>query len=113
MRCPRCCCVCRRLQPQQSIPSIHIPLHTVIELTPLPDGTMGVEYIPVPIQLGDNYSNSTAASPAAATEAQQPSAQLQQQCQQQADLAAAAAAGAGAVPAAVAARPVPRRMLLS
>eukprot|EP00882_Tetradesmus_deserticola_P002329 GHRQ01002486.1.p1 GENE.GHRQ01002486.1~~GHRQ01002486.1.p1 ORF type:complete len:344 (+),score=169.70 GHRQ01002486.1:216-1247(+) len=90
-------------QPQQSIPSIHIPLHTVIELTPLPDGTMGVEYIPVPIQLGDNYSNSTAASPAAATEAQQPSAQLQQQCQQQADLAAAAAAGAGAVPAAVAA----------
>eukprot|EP00775_Hariotina_reticulata_P010180 gene10180-10340_t len=28
-------------QPQADIPSISIPLHTVIELTPLPDGTMG------------------------------------------------------------------------
>lgn len=38
---------------QQSIPSISIPLHTVIELTPRPDGTMGVEYIPVPVHLAD------------------------------------------------------------
>jgi 6-phosphofructo-2-kinase/fructose-2,6-biphosphatase len=33
-------------QNQAHIPSISIPLHTVIELTPRPDGTMGVEYIP-------------------------------------------------------------------
>ncbi|GBF90835.1 6-phosphofructo-2-kinase fructose-2,6-bisphosphatase [Raphidocelis subcapitata] len=36
-------------RPQQEIPSISIPLHTVIELTPLPDGTVAVEYIPVPV----------------------------------------------------------------
>jgi len=40
-------------QDQQAIPSISIPLHTVIELTPRPDGTMGVEYIPVPVHLSD------------------------------------------------------------
>lgn len=40
-------------QQQQAIPSISIPLHTVIELTPRPDGTMGVEYIPVPVHLSD------------------------------------------------------------
>jgi hypothetical protein len=40
-------------QNQQAIPSISIPLHTVIELTPRPDGTMGVEYIPVPVHLSD------------------------------------------------------------
>ncbi|KAF6255112.1 6-phosphofructo-2-kinase-domain-containing protein [Scenedesmus sp. NREL 46B-D3] len=89
-------------EPQQAIPSIHIPLHTVIELTPRADGTMGVEYIPVPIQLGDG--GHSAAASAGREAQQQPSALLQQQCQQQADLAAAAgaAAGGGAVPAAVA-----------
>ncbi len=30
-------------KPQEEIPRITIPLHTVIELTPMPDGTMGVE----------------------------------------------------------------------
>ena len=34
---------------QAEIPSISIPLHTLIELTPMPDGTMSVEYIPVPV----------------------------------------------------------------
>lgn len=40
-------------QNQQAIPSISIPLHTVIELTPRPDGTMGIDYIPVPVHLSD------------------------------------------------------------
>lgn len=46
------------LQPQSDIPSISIPLHTVIELTPRPDGTMGIEYIPVPIHLSDAANHS-------------------------------------------------------
>jgi hypothetical protein len=96
------------LQPQQSIPSIHIPLHTVIELTPRPDGTMGVEYIPVPIQLSDGgaLGHSLDTSMGHEVCGQIPSALLQQQCQLQAQLAAAAAAGqqcGGAVPAAAAA----------
>ncbi|KAI8473607.1 MAG: 6-phosphofructo-2-kinase-domain-containing protein [Monoraphidium minutum] len=33
---------------QEEIPGISIPLHTVIELTPMPDGTVGVEYVPLP-----------------------------------------------------------------
>jgi 6-phosphofructo-2-kinase/fructose-2,6-biphosphatase len=33
--------------PQDSVPGISIPLHTLIELTPRPDGTMSVAYIPV------------------------------------------------------------------
>eukprot|EP00878_Enallax_costatus_P001097 GHUV01001234.1.p1 GENE.GHUV01001234.1~~GHUV01001234.1.p1 ORF type:complete len:335 (+),score=87.84 GHUV01001234.1:377-1381(+) len=45
-------------QPQSDIPAISIPLHTVIELTPRPDGTMGVEYIPVPIHLSDAANHS-------------------------------------------------------
>lgn len=56
---------------QQSIPSISIPLHTVIELTPRPDGTMGVEYIPVPVHLADASMLTTSmdALPAAAAAA--------------------------------------------
>jgi hypothetical protein len=99
------------LQPQQSIPSIHIPLHTVIELTPRPDGTMGVEYIPVPIQLSDGgaLGHSMDGHSIGHDVPQIPSALLQQQCQLQAQIAAAAAAGqcggavAVAVPAAAAA----------
>jgi 6-phosphofructo-2-kinase/fructose-2,6-biphosphatase len=45
-------------QPQSDIPSISIPLHTVIELTPRPDGTMGIEFIPVPIHLSDAANQS-------------------------------------------------------
>lgn len=70
-------------QPQQAIPSIHIPLHTVIELTPRPDGTIGVEYIPVPIQLSEGGAlHSSMESTAAAVAAQE---------QQQATAAAAVA----------------------
>ena len=36
-------------RPQEDIPTLAIPLHTVVELTPLPDGTLSVEYIPIPI----------------------------------------------------------------
>jgi hypothetical protein len=56
-------------QNQQAIPSISIPLHTVIELTPRPDGTMGVEYIPVPVHLSDASMLTTSmdALPAGAT----------------------------------------------
>lgn len=43
-------------QNQQAIPSISIPLHTVIELTPRPDGTMGIDYIPVNVSLSDASS---------------------------------------------------------
>jgi 6-phosphofructo-2-kinase/fructose-2,6-biphosphatase len=54
-------------QPQADIPSISIPLHTVIELTPLPDGTMGVEFIPAPIHLnGDGLHSPLAEARAAA-----------------------------------------------
>uniref|UniRef100_A0A383W1K9 6-phosphofructo-2-kinase domain-containing protein n=1 Tax=Tetradesmus obliquus TaxID=3088 RepID=A0A383W1K9_TETOB len=93
-------------QPQAAIPSIHIPLHTVIELTPRPDGTMGVEYIPVPIQLGDGphaHPSDLAASMEASMGEQQqlPPALLQQQCQLQAQLAAAVGCGAAAAAAAV------------
>lgn len=36
--------------PLDEIPSIPIPLHTLIEMTPLPDGTMAEEKIPIDIQ---------------------------------------------------------------
>jgi hypothetical protein len=32
----------------QSIPTLEIPLHTLIELRPRPDGTMDLEYVPLP-----------------------------------------------------------------
>lgn len=32
-------------KPQEEIPCISIPLHTLIELTPMPNGQMSVEYI--------------------------------------------------------------------
>jgi hypothetical protein len=94
------------LQPQQSIPSIHIPLHTVIELTPRPDGTIGVEYIPVPIQLSDGGALGQSMDVSIGHEVPQiPSALLQQQCQLQAQIAAAAAGQqcGAALPAAAAA----------
>jgi len=37
--------------PQADVPRISTPLHTLIELTPRPDGTMSVAYIPVAIQV--------------------------------------------------------------
>jgi 6-phosphofructo-2-kinase/fructose-2,6-biphosphatase len=63
-------------QNQQAIPSISIPLHTVIELTPRPDGTMGIDYIPVPVHLSDAsmLTTSMEALPASAAAAVQAAA---------------------------------------
>lgn len=36
--------------PLKEIPSVEIPLHTLIEMTPMPDGTMSVEKLCVNIQ---------------------------------------------------------------
>lgn len=43
----------------ERIPQIEIPLHTLIELTPLPDGTMTMECFPVDIhaKLDDQLEN--------------------------------------------------------
>lgn len=35
-------CPCLHNHPLQDIPNLEVPLHTLIELTPLPDGTMQV-----------------------------------------------------------------------
>lgn len=40
----------------QSIPTLEIPVHTLIELRPRPDGTMDVEFIPI------RLNNATGAS---------------------------------------------------
>lgn len=49
---------------QEEIPSLSIPLHTVIELTPMPDGTNSVEYIPVPVSATGLEASFTEAPPA-------------------------------------------------
>lgn len=51
---------------QDSIPTISIPLHTLIELTPKPDGTMSVEYIPVNVD--KRPAGKVSAQPAAAAD---------------------------------------------
>lgn len=37
-------------QPLEKIPMLEIPLHTLIELTPMPDGTMKEERFPLEVQ---------------------------------------------------------------
>lgn len=43
-------------RPLQDIPRLSVPLHTVLELTFLRDGTVDVELIPVAVSLSDGHS---------------------------------------------------------
>lgn len=43
------CITCCPPPPRQSIPNLVVPLHTLVELRPRPDGTMEFEYFPMQV----------------------------------------------------------------